>query len=535
MLLCILVLAFKQTKLTAPEIEQESPERIQEDRFLKLGYMAMWLERSPFNDDIENCSSPESAYLLWMEKGYGEIPAYLEFGEIESSLMDQDKERIRNIWNLLTRQRVKFLSAVGTIKKHWKAGKKLKADKEAKEIVKNPPVKLRDEFRHAISLVITYVPPEQKGTSNIGTWQTIEKSLRKTVSDEHKKYLLLLRLYYEMLLEKDGNASVLPPDHDLRQEIVERNAAAMGIDSKHRFHSAAKAAHNQQETGTRLRRTAKIPYVYHTMQVSNMAMLDVMPFVMERITEEIRESVHLVTLDAICQTHDMPEDTTLSAEEAVGEFVKRIANTEDSTIDPVIVSGFGRSRSEVKKQMLNLMDERVEEELLQILRIVSNNTRLTPEEQEMAEKQKIRERYKGQQREWQELIEFLVRLNAIPAVKNSSPKIMQTALITKMEDRADNIETKYSLEKLNATTDVLIRYAMTEHDNKNYPLYNATARLIDKTLEKYEELQTQNPDTFKPEDLVLVSQLEQWQKEVKRHKNPKVVEEILVEYERLAA
>lgn len=516
-------------------VEPETPERIQEDRFLKLGYMGMWLERFPFNDHIEDCSSPENAYSLWTEKENTEVPTHLRFEEIESDLMDQDKERIRNIWNLLVRQKVKFLSAVETIKKHWEAGKKLKADKEAKEIVKKPPVKLRDEFRHAISLVITYVPPEQKGTSNIGTWQTIEKSLRKTVSDEHKKYLLLLRLYYEMLLEKDVGASILPPDHNSRQEIVERNAAVMGIDSKYRFHSAAKAAHHQQETGTRLRRTAKIPYVYHTMQVEDAAMLDVAPFVMKEITEEIREKVHLVTLDAICQIHDMSEDTTLSAEEAVREFVKRIANTEDSTIDPVIVSGFGKSRSEVKRRMLNLIDERVEEELLQTLRIVSDNTQLTQEEQKIAEKQKIKERYKGQRSEWQKLIEFLVRLNTIPAAKNSSPKIKQTALITKIEDRANNLETEYSLKRLHATTDVLIRYAMTEHDNENYPLYNAIARLIDITLEKYKELQAQSPGIFTPEDLALVSELEQWQQQVKRYKNPKVVEEILIEYARLAA
>lgn len=527
--------AFKQTKLLLPNVEPETPEKIQEDRFLKLGYMATWLERFPFNSNIEDCSSKESAYSLWIEEENTEVPTHLRFEEIESDLTDQDKERIKNIWNLLTKQKVKFLSAVGTIKKHWEAGGKLKADKEAKGMVKNPPVKLRNEFRHAISLVITYVPPEQKGASDIDTWQTIEKSLRKTVSDEHKKYLLLLRLYYEMLLEKDRGSSVLPPDHSLRQEIIKRNTAARVIDSKYRFHSAAKAAHHQQETGTRLRRTAEIPYVYHTTQVENAAMLDVAPFVIEEITEEIREKINLVTLDAICQIHDMSEDTTLSAEEAIGEFVKRIANTEDSTIDPVIVSGLGRSRSEVKRQMLDLIDKDVEEELLQTLRIVSDNTQLTQEEQKIAETQKIREKYKGRRYEWRELIEFLVRLNAIPAAKNSSPKIKQTALITKIEDRADNIETRYSLGKLNATTDVLIRYAMTEHDNENYPLYNATARLIDKTLEKYKELQAQNPDTFTPEDLELVSQLEQWQKEVKRYKNPKVVEEILREYARLSA
>jgi hypothetical protein len=495
----------------------------------------MWLERFPFNTHAEDCSSQESAYLLWLEEEHSAIPQYLKFEEIESGLMDQDKERIRNIWNTLTKQQTKFSSAVEALKKHWGTGRNFKADKEAKAITGSPPVKLRGEFSRAISVIITHAPQKPGETSDIEIWQTTEKSLRKTVSDEHNKYLLLLRLYYEMLLEKDRDKSILPHDHILRQEIIQRNAFVRVINSIYRFHSAAKAAHHQQKTGTRLRRARKIPYVHHTMQVSNMAMLDVMPFVIEGITEEIREKINLVTLIAICQIHDMSEDTTLSAEEAVSEFVKRIANTDDSTIDPVIVSGFGKTRSEVKKQMLNLVDETVEKELLQTLRIVSDNTRLTPAEKEIAEKQKIRERYEGERYEWQKLTEFLVRLNAIPAAQNSSPKIAQTALITKIEDRANNLETEHSLKRLHATTDVLIRYAMTEHDNGNYPLFNSLPRLIDITLEKYRELQSQNETPFAAEDLALIAELEQWQRKVKRHQNPPVVKEILKEYRSLTA
>jgi|GEM_PF-4332446 len=526
--------AFKQTKLLLPDITQEDPKKLREDRLLKLGYMAMWLERAPFNEHIEDCSSPESAYFLWMEQEYSEVPRYLEYEEIVSELMEQDRPRIKAIWDLLQKQKTNFLSTVEAAKKHWETGKKLRADGDALSLTKNPPVKLKNEFNHAISLVITHVPQEQK-TSDLGIWQLTEKSLRKTVSDEHKKYLLLLRLYYEMLLEKEGISSVLPQDHDLRQQIVERNAYARIIDANHRSSIAAKAGHHQQPVGTRLRRTAEIPYVYHTMSVTNMALLDVVPFVIEEITEEIREKINLVTLAAICQIHDLSEDTTLSPEEAIQGFLKRLANTDDSTIDPVIVSGFGKPRPEIKKQMLDLIDEDVEKELLQILRITSDNTQLNPEEQAIAEKQKVKERYKWDKGEGKKLVDFLTRLEAIPAANNSSQKIAQTAIIAKTEDRAHNLETGHSLDKLRATADVLIRYAMTEHDNKNYPLYNATARLIDLTLEKYRQLKESIPDKLYEADTALISELEQWQQQVKRHEHPKKTAQLLEEYHLLTA
>jgi hypothetical protein len=76
---------------------------------------------------------------------------------------------------------------------------------------------------------------------------------------------------------------------------------------------------------------------------------------------------------------------------------------------------------------------------------------------------------------------------------------------------------------------------MTEHDNGNYPLFNSLPRLIDITLEKYRELQSQNETPFAAEDLALIAELEQWQRKVKRHQNPPVVKEILKEYRSLTA
>lgn len=362
--------------------------------------------------------------------------------------------------------------------------------------------------------------------------------------------------------EPESAKYILPKEHPLREEIVIRNRKLKLIDARYQAIAVAKAAHHQQK-GRRVRKHEAVPYLFHALDVTDAMILDVIPF---DIMKDTKKALNVVLIGILGPLHDIIEDTDLSVDDLVQDFLKRIIDTYDSSLDPVTNSGFKEDRQVLKDRILNLLKEDVRKSGRRILRILSNNTVLTSDEKSRALNQNIagpaktlrltkfskgekisteKELTTDEKKEYaryginpktrppklrtfeeyedeyddDKLAAFLVRLNCIGEAKER-----QLALIIKLEDRANNMLTinEFKPEKrratLRATVSRLIHYTIHEHDRKNYPVYNALPRLIDNTLEAYNLFRNECPELTEQTDKNLIRDLVIWRRSLMEDK-----------------
>ncbi|MCX6735426.1 MAG: hypothetical protein NTZ25_05995 [Candidatus Peregrinibacteria bacterium] len=553
--------------MTEPElnIDDDSSGRDEEDAMLKAGYAGILHQRYPFHPTDTASFNDENSYVLSLEKEYLDIPPNLEFGRLFNSIPEEHRSRLKDIWKLVENNYFEYLEICEDLEQKWTTGVPIDQLGEFSErIVKDSKIMMIPELKNGVRAIVEKSSEKRE----LRTWKREEKALRKSLYDVTKKYIVSLRLYYEMLLEsnpekrgedKENEDYVLPKDHQDRDEIVERNRYLRYIDAAHQGIAIGKAAHHGQEKG-RMRKTEKLPYIIHGMDVSHATSLDVLPYTLDRGMANLAVIIALVG-----PIHDVIEDTDLKMEDLFGSqgYLKRLTDAYDSSLDPKIKSGFptpDTTRDKIKEKVLNLLKPDVFKIVQEVLRLVSHNSQWTDQEKAKAVQQSIPgkettmkilgitpEKYKGWKAdkpdrsnntffEFPEETEekenkstaFLMRINAMHGVESR-----QVALIIKLEDRANNILSldKMKPEKqrsmLRSTTSRVIAWAMLDHDNKNYPLYNALPRCIDTTLKGYEKFMASNPEAITDLDRRYIAELEQWQIDVKRFVVPSKIIAVL--------
>lgn len=542
--------------------ENEAVRVREETRLLKLGYFAMMTERPPFNPDIEQCQTPESAYLFALEVEYMRVPDELKFDVLKKDIPPVHQPRMERIWEKVLEMQSAWEDAVGALEYKWAHAPRT-SDDEAKTTVRNSPLAIQQDLRIAVTAIISLSPQDEKQSrrETLRQWKSEEEALRVKFYNADKNYLVALRLYYEMLLEpgkKEAEAvqPTLPFDHPLRWEIVLRNRYLRLIDATHQAMSIAKAAHHEQRA-RRLRKIQKVPYVSHPINVEMAYILDVVPFVIEQ--ESMPQSVVIGTTAAAL--HDVGEDTELTLDDILRDFLRTRADKIDSRIDQAIVSGFGVSRDAFKQKTLYLILEGVLDELRVILRALSHNTELSDHdkkralEHNIAGPEKTRElvgvdesKYTAwglspdefppptkafsilpNSYEW-DIDTFLMRLNLL------GKKAKQQTLVMKLEDRAHNLIDCKDLPPLTQarklrSTIRLIAYAVWDYLPRNgLPLYNALPRLVDVTMREYKRFMTENPDLVIPDDNIFMNFLEGWQRIVQWLRLPPFAQAALQTY-----
>lgn len=561
-----------------------------QNSLLKLGYSSLLLQRWPINNEFHNCSSPESAYFLYLEKTYCTIPEHLEWDTLKKDIPEKHHERMSAIWGKVCEHKKK-------LEKHIRAYRnKLETtptvvDDEISAIMRSTPLRIEERFSEGIATVILNTD-NKDGMVTVEAWQCEEKGLREQIFKEHKTYLVALRLYYEMLLENeeymephtttDGTElscikeCVLPENHPERMNIVVINRYLRIIDAAYQAVAAAKGAHHNQ-TKRKLRKTGHVPYVSHTIDVLLQLLYDTIPY----FVEEPRLNYEPVTFSSVAPVHDVTEDTALTVISLFEGFINRLTDKYDSSLDQVIRSGFEKHKNDdpkleiienspedIKKRILDLLGKRSKATMKRIMRIVTNNEPLSNKEKKKALVQStvptefIRETFEisdNDLRDWRISIEdctqekhrmyshfpeeydkgkistFIIRLESIPSDTGDK----HSALMLKMEDRAHNISTLNGMPQekqrdyIRATITRMIAYVMEQTHTEQFdefPLYNTTARLIDTTLNEYERLFTTHSEILEETDVALLEQLRTWKIAVKRYEVPQKIQEVINEY-----
>ncbi|MEK7528149.1 MAG: hypothetical protein AAB592_00075 [Patescibacteria group bacterium] len=618
-------------EILSAEVDHETPPGdggiTPDDRALRVGYHSLLGEEHPINDDLGACFNKERAFVFDIERRVMEIPENLRFEKLELDVYAVHRERISAVWSKVVKnyRRLHLISA--RLKYKWLNAPKTK-DTVAAEAVRNTRTSVQKALRPAAIAIIS--DPDLEGENDtldnikalarritfqrkppLDAWQIEESALRREYYIADKEYIMTLRLYYELLLETqpveaeqspalDANAvktvqparqPVLSSDHPSRWDIVLRKRYLESIDVAQQGIAVAKAFHNEQNRG-RIRKTGD-PYIFHPLDVMTGTMLDVLPFVIEQ--EKLPMS--LVVLIACAATHDLPEDTTWTPEEVISKL-RAMVDRYDSSLDPVIVSGFGLDRIKLKGRVLNLVKKNAEGKMKRILKVLSKKTKLEIPNIKAAMPQNLfgpidtmtlfnegggfrvpkefsdgawLARYRAVSQTSQTGANSLVlatapykgfgikELDAPSAMHAKFPDShdkkldmllirlcaltdkadRQAALIIKCEDRAHNLSqmesrnTDYQLKTLRTTVTRIIAYAMLDHDQKNYPLYNALPRLIDTTVTAYQEFEKAYPLLLTDTDRRYMEQLNEWQRDVKRFTLPDHVQSMLNEYEKL--
>lgn len=557
--------AYYMTDRDPHKIDSDTSERDDEDAMLKAGYAGILQQRYPFQPEDVASFNDENAYILDIEKKYLDIPMRLEYDVIQHSIPIEHRARIRDIWKSVEANYFEFYETCEDLELKWTTGAPVDHLGEySNEIVENSKVRMIPRLRNGVRAMVE----NSSENRELRSWKREEKALRKALYETTKKYIVSLRLYYEMLLEsapdkkpeeKTAEDYVLPKDHPHREEIVERNRYLRYIDAAHQGIAIGKAAHHGQEKG-RMRKTEKLPYIIHGMDVTHATSLDVIPYTLDKKMANLAVIIALVG-----PIHDVIEDTDLKMEDLFGEngYLKRLADVYDTSLDPKIKSGFNSpdtTRDKIKEKVLNLLKTDVFKTVQEVLRLLSHNIEWTDEEKSTAVQQSLPGRditmkilgitpgkYRGWKSEkpdkesktFREFPEesdekenkstaFLMRLNSMHGAESR-----QVALIMKLEDRANNILSvgKMKPEKqrnmLRSTTSRVIAWAMLDHNNTTHPLYNALPRCIDTTLKGYEHLMTTHPEEIEDIDRKYMERLKQWQVEVIRFQVPAKIQAVM--------
>lgn len=518
----------------------EISKRKSEDKSLKLGYMDMMLRMHPFNADIARCSSAENAFFLYLQQQHMEVPLDLQFRHLQEHIPEIHRARIGRIWQKLLEMKRNFIEARQILEEHWDNAPESE-DEEAHSIINSSPFRIAKDMKKAILAVISgdfHDEEPDRPMIPFEIWKRQDKTFRDNFFRSQKHYLVSMRIYYEMLIEKplDGGQDgprVISPESPLHFEIVKENRYLKLIDAAVQAVSVAKAAHHAQESG-RLRKVERVPYVFHPVSVMENLIVDV---IIHTIEEE-RLSYNPVEGATEAALHDVGEDTELSLVD-LNDFFSRLADVYDSRIDPVIESGFGLSRDKVKTKMLNLVTKKkAHRRIMKVLRVLDVNTdinKLSQDEKKRAVDCLAHCRTFKQFPEFSDskLDDFLFRLSSV-----ESEDVQWHALLIKTEDRAHNTGTlnglapEYQRQHLRATVRRFIPWCMLDHNQEEFPLYNALPRLIDTALNEYRRLTAEFSSLVEPEDRENIILLEGWAREVKRFELPESVQRVFMEFSR---
>jgi hypothetical protein len=558
-------------------------DRPMEDRISKLGYFSMLSERYPLNTEVVACSTPESANFLALEKEYMNIPPELHFEALKDSIPPEHQARIQKIWEVVQGHREDWKNISRALKTKWNYVPE-SADEIAKDTVNKTRMAIRDQLKKAAVVLISKEDMSYDSSaelSRVNLWQIEEKGLREQYYDADKNYLVALRLYYEMLLERPGQGQagdpVLPEDHPERWNIVFRNRYARLIDAAHQSISLAKAAHHSQSK-KRIRKTREEPFIFHPLAVTLRFIQDVLPYVIK----EPQLPMDFIKGIIITAVHDLPEDTELAVEDII-DFIKPRADKYDSGLDQVIESGFGHRRDEIKKKQLDLMRPHVLDAVRLALRIVTNGTTFTDQDEKIA----LQRNRLGEERTMEVLgitergvlqevmrrfgiqgsgetlntvkefplekdtisdkdrlkmdslllrIETFARTGNEVRVGENALKNRRLILCTKMGDKGHNNsqlagrELEIQRSSLRATVSRLLAYAILDYDSSKASLYNALPRLIDETISEYERFERDFPGQIEELDIGYYKKLLEWQQTVKRYNPPELLRNTVEEW-----
>lgn len=576
-----------------PKETESGPESIgrlvqnnRDDRLLRVGYSLAQQDRYPFNEDITACSDVESAYFLHMEKNAMALPPELEFAQLESSIPEKQRPRIKHIWRTVLEAQRKYRAEADTLKNLWGVAPEID-DQEVAETITT--IKDHVHIRMPGPLKALIASSKQVKTSPSTAedflrkhWSVLEKDVRLGFLRAQKNFFLALRTYYEMLLERDLNEDpeepILPLNHPDRQKIAVHNRSLRLIDGVYQALAIAKGTHHRQPKG-RIRKGTPVPYWYHLVEATGAYLMDVVPYTLY----EERMRFNPLDVAIALALHDIMEDTTLSFE-SIEAYLKRLMDIYDTSIDQQINSGYrdpdtGKNfdREKIKHRRLDLMNHNVAAETHQLLRILSKNTELSDVEKAIAQQQSVLGPERTQELlgsgPWMDTIDkvpakkkgpckavqlfpvvedvkmdtFLLRLKAlsIDSKKERDPhKMERKGLMAKIEDRANNVATlegttlKHKRKTLRSTVSRLIAYAMLDFDKKKYPLFNTLPRLIDVSLEAYKKFQVDTQASTDPQeqfqdeiDGKYLTHLQQWAEEVPRFQPTQEVNQIRAEWE----
>ncbi len=578
-----------------------------ENRLLAAGYMHMMLRRYPFEDPDSTFEHDEDAYVFDLEKEHLTLPEKLAFENIKDSIAPRFHERLQSLWELLVIQEDKHKKHAGRIKIKLQKADSALHDDEAEKILDLLPLKIREEFRTGMLAIVS----DGKSDEDIGNWQSEEKGLRRNFEDDSKRYIVLLRQYCEALLEtyqaknEEGKEVgekeyILPKDHSLRLQVVEKNRYLRLIDAIHRGLQISKTLHHNQKKG-RLRKSGNLPYVIHGKDVTHSTVLDVIPYALAE-----HKSILASLIGIIGPIHDVIEDADVDLETLMKK-IEDLVDKYDTNIESHIGSSFVKredmkdGREEYKRNVLNIVKRNMRPMIKRIMRILSNNCKFSDKKElregftnspaspeitlsamgygrkEMEEENKrleaegktervtldeIQARGLKKARELQVISGFkelgvkalspkpsetftefpeeeekddgkttsaIVRL----ATLGDKGEIEQTALILKLEDRANNVTTPVSTNPasqrrmLRTTVSRIIAWAMLDHDHAKMPLYNSLPRAIKNTMIAYEKLIASNPEVIEDLDHQYLARLKEWQTTAIRFTVPAKVEAVL--------
>ncbi|MBU1152283.1 hypothetical protein KJ632_05690 [Patescibacteria group bacterium] len=550
-----------------------------EDARLKLDYYSMFQERYPLNNDIENCSSEASAYLLEEEirRLSLQYDQDLTYPQIEKIIPEEHKQRLQDIWDKVVETGNILKKTTKQLKEHWADPPLLirVRDRESSKYLKECQAYIQPEYKNSAISIIS------NSTNNaIERWQAFDKGLRRSLFDQQKTYIVALRWYLEALLERSQQEKnektewIIPEDNPIRTKIAIHVRYLRLIDSVHQSIAVAKAAHHQQEKG-RTRKEEQMAYVTHTTRVTYQAIMDVIPYVLEE--PKLNFTPEYIAVAG--PLHDVIEDAALSFKD-LSDFIERIADVYDSSLLQVIKSGFSATKEDIQRKILDLVKKR-EGELIKIIRILSDKTEAhnQKKETELNNREKIIALKKNlagikntqeilgiteeelnswkSNEEIKELLEnpsneapqsktfqqfpeeydrgklsrFLMRLTSLSGRKK---QIQQVALTLKLEDRADNIQRMKSFKPnkqraiLRASVNRLIAWAMLDYQERHpdLPLFNALPTAIDTIAKVYDQFAETHPELIENIDNQLIDQLEKWQIEVKRYEIPEHIQKI---------
>lgn len=558
-----------------------------EDRVLRVGYARMLHETYPFVEDFSDCNSREEAYFLYLQLRALEPSPSLWFDRVSSLLLPEDKKRVKDVWDVMVKAYRKWKDTAMWLKSQW-LNAPMVDNVLDDDLVEGGPVFIVPKYRNAVKAVIadpTDVFGDESSAVELYYWQCQEESFRSGYFRIFKEYVTALRLYYELLIERDKNydpesgerETVIPRDNELYMETVCANRYLRLVDASIHAISTGKSMHNEQkpELGKRDKRLRKSgePYIFHPIEVTRAYIADVVPFVIEEPKLRFSFLVNAI----IAPVHDIAEDTRYSVEMVLRKL-KSVVDSYDTSIEQISISAFGVEDGQFMEERLNLIFGTAEKKILgAVLRILSKNTKLTndgdlnetrrglvsniagPEKTHEllglelnARKMPLRSKeYKSRgirrvspkARTFNEfpvshgakMDEFLMRLVSI----TNSRDVRHFALITKVADRWHNIKTIDSmpLEKrgdyLRETTSRLLAYLMLDWDRKKYPLYNLLPRLIEEAIYAYEQFANEaNGSGLMMEcDAKYLKVLRKWQGEATRYDLPEDVENLLEIYE----
>ncbi|PIR55460.1 hypothetical protein COU74_00795 [Candidatus Peregrinibacteria bacterium CG10_big_fil_rev_8_21_14_0_10_36_19] len=520
-------------------MENQPLTQFEEQQILKAGYHLLMREHAPIGESAEQCHSPENAYFFNLEKENLKVPESLHINRLLADIPTELHPQLKEIWENLQDVTQKYAEYLIALRETWENTPDVTNEK-TEALLATTPYKMTAETKKTVLTLLE----KSSSSRTVLSWQVSERGIRELIYKQSKKLITSLRLYYEFLLYHKDEQYVLPQNHPERQKIADKNNYLRLIQIKHAATSIAKTGHHHQSHG-KIRKNARLPYVLHTEDVSNMAIMDVIPFTLEG-----KISFDFILLSIVTSLHDLEEDTDLTLEDIVNNYLNR-ADSYDGSIDPFIKLPFNEdnpnSRQEFKDKALNLIKKTTITNFKRVMRILSSTTQWTNQEKIAALKSSIGGKdltvklltiTPEEEKQWQnakpvqekklpfvmfpeeydnsKMTKFLLRLNSM----TTSNKVRQMSLIVKAEDRAHNIATSdgFSPEKkkelFRETTTRLIAWCMTEHNLTEYPLYNALPRLIYTTIEKYEKLKREHPTVITEKDEQLINQLNLWYGEI---------------------